>query len=344
MGGGALAETRGGGAMSKKNLPPTPAVEAISRLNLTGNVVPIRWCQELRTTGKKECRRVPNHAAIVILADIIYWYRGVEVRDEVTGRIIGLRRKFRADKLQVSYMHYIGLFGYSRSVIKRAVDFLVARKLVTREFRAVQTNQGMLSNVIFLEPIPAQIEAISAFPEAPRVVDAKTPHRLREDPLSVDGKTYTLDYRETSRENSQPPPSTPPKGGVHRATSCALPYILRFARKMKKRKIKKRKIKKRLAKASSLFVRGYPCSAPRDAQRRRQHERRASIPTSSDSCSHESRPTREGAAMMMKVSEPTADGLRAAAREYWLHPSPESWARFQAAARVGADEVEKRPK
>nr|WP_232204056.1 hypothetical protein [Atopobium sp. oral taxon 810] len=36
----------------------------------------------------------------LILADIVYWYRVTEVRDEQSGEVVGMRKKFRADMLQ----------------------------------------------------------------------------------------------------------------------------------------------------------------------------------------------------------------------------------------------------
>jgi hypothetical protein len=194
--------------MKGKNLPLTTTVKKITEMNLTGNVIPIRWYQELRT-GKSRPR--PAHAAIQILADIIYWYRAAEVRDETSGRLIGLRRKFAADQLQVSYRRYEDLLGYSKSVIKRAFDFLVESKLIHREFRIIRTTHGPVSNVMFVEPIPAKIKQISVIQGTPGSVYATPSKRIRKEGSSKYARTYTRDYTETSRESSVPLPS--PQGG-----------------------------------------------------------------------------------------------------------------------------------
>ena len=69
-------------------------VDQMSRLQISGNVIPVSWYKTIRKpTGK------PNLNAIIILADIVYWYRAVEIRDEMTGQLIGLRKKFHADLL-----------------------------------------------------------------------------------------------------------------------------------------------------------------------------------------------------------------------------------------------------
>lgn len=62
-------------------------VDCMSRLQISGNVIPVSWYKTIRKpTGK------PNLNAIIILADIVYWYRAVEIRDEMTGQLIGLRK------------------------------------------------------------------------------------------------------------------------------------------------------------------------------------------------------------------------------------------------------------
>ena len=54
-------------------------VDAMGSLNITGNIIPTIWYRTiLRENGK------PYLLAIAILADIVYWYRPVEVRDPAT--------------------------------------------------------------------------------------------------------------------------------------------------------------------------------------------------------------------------------------------------------------------
>ena len=55
------------------------AVDRMGKLQITGNIIPVAWYQTIRKeTGK------PNLNAIIILADIVYWYRPIEVRDEAS--------------------------------------------------------------------------------------------------------------------------------------------------------------------------------------------------------------------------------------------------------------------
>ncbi len=74
------------------------AVDAMDRIRITGNVIPESWYKEiLRDNGK------PYLLAIILLSEIVYWYRPTEDRDESSGCVVGLSKKFRGDLLQKSY-------------------------------------------------------------------------------------------------------------------------------------------------------------------------------------------------------------------------------------------------
>ena len=61
----------------------TPTVLAIEQMDLSGNMIPPSWYQQIKTdTGKTAL------LAINILADVVYWYRPTICRDEETGLII----------------------------------------------------------------------------------------------------------------------------------------------------------------------------------------------------------------------------------------------------------------
>ena len=134
-------------------------VEAIGRLHLRGNILPFSWLQHpLLCSDKGKV----NLNAAVILSDVVYWYRPQEIRDEATGKITELRRKFRADKLQKSYQAWADQFGLTKRQVKDAVAFLRKRGLITTEFRHIVTDSGLaLSNVLYVEPVVSKIETIT---------------------------------------------------------------------------------------------------------------------------------------------------------------------------------------
>ena len=65
-------------------------VNRMCRLQFTGNVIPSTWYHTIKKeTGK------PNLNAIIILADIVYWYRPMEIRDEATVSCVDSKRNSR---------------------------------------------------------------------------------------------------------------------------------------------------------------------------------------------------------------------------------------------------------
>lgn len=131
-------------------------VTKISEINLKGNILPCGWVKNLTLKNGK-----PDLNAAVLLADIFYWYTPTTIRDEETGEITGQKNKFRADKMQRSYTQWSELFGLSKKQVRDALSRLEDRGLITIEFRTIKTPNGTsLSNVMFLEPVPEEIEKL----------------------------------------------------------------------------------------------------------------------------------------------------------------------------------------
>lgn len=59
-------------------------VDAMGSTNISGNIIPAIWYKTITKENGK-----PYPLAIVILTDIVYWYRPSEVRDQGTGHILG---------------------------------------------------------------------------------------------------------------------------------------------------------------------------------------------------------------------------------------------------------------
>ena len=120
-------------------------VNRMCRLQFTGNVIPSTWYHTIKKeTGK------PNLNAIIILADIVYWYRPVEIRDEATGQLCGFKKKFQADILQRNYQQLADQFGITKRDAVNAIVELEKLGVVTRVFRTVNIKGQLYSNVMFL--------------------------------------------------------------------------------------------------------------------------------------------------------------------------------------------------
>jgi len=129
----------------------------IGQLNFQGNIIDDGWIKNLTYENGK-----PNMNAIMILSEIVYWYRPVIEKDELTGRILGVKKKFKSDMLQKSYQALADRFGISKRQAKAACDYLKDRGLIRIEFRDIVKDGHILNNVMFVEPIPEKIKEISS--------------------------------------------------------------------------------------------------------------------------------------------------------------------------------------
>ncbi len=125
-------------------------VDQMGGIAISGNIVPQEWYKSIvKENGK------PHLLAITILADIVYWYRPSEERDERTGEVIGWRKKFKGDILQKSYQQYANLYGESKRVVKAAMDLLEKNGVIKRHFMNVSLGEGsLICNQMFISLDP----------------------------------------------------------------------------------------------------------------------------------------------------------------------------------------------
>lgn len=134
-------------------------VDRLSRIQITGNVIPSAWYRTIRKeTGK------PYLNAIVILSDIVYWYRAAEVRDEGSGQLLGYKKKFKADLLQRSYAQLAEQFGISKRDATNAIVELEKLGVIKRVFRTLTVNGQAVPNVLFLS-LDVEVLEYLTFPE-----------------------------------------------------------------------------------------------------------------------------------------------------------------------------------
>lgn len=185
-------------------------VQEIGQMNFQGNIVPMSWFEHIKTEAGK-----PDSIGILMLSDIVYWYRPTIVRDEATGKILKYEKKFKADKLQKSYEQIAEQFGYSKTQVRRALRRLEAQGLITLEFRNITTSGGLkLTNVLYIEPVPARIAEITyanmlseqtekhARKYTPPDKFVNTSRQKCQDPLDKNVETYTETTTEITTENT----------------------------------------------------------------------------------------------------------------------------------------------
>ncbi len=123
-----------------------PTVEAIGKMNFSGNIIPNSWFQTLCDKSGH-----PYMNAIVILADIRYWYTPTEIRDEESGRTIGFKKKFKADALQRSRNKFAEQFGLSLKQVDGALDYLQECGIIRKEIRNdVNFNGRKVGNTLYI--------------------------------------------------------------------------------------------------------------------------------------------------------------------------------------------------
>lgn len=150
--------------------PMTPAVQAVSQLQISGNVIPHVWYQrtEFRTASNR-----PDRDMITTLADILYWYRPREVRDEETGLFVRYERKFVKDMLQYDYARRAAVFGMSKRQMQEACTKLSRAGLIRIEYRTEAYRGKAYSNIVYIEPVAEVIKATLTAPNAESVEKGK---------------------------------------------------------------------------------------------------------------------------------------------------------------------------
>lgn len=127
-------------------------VDEISVLHI--NSIPETWYHTIKRNNQ------PHAMAILILWDLVYWYKWTEVRDEVSGLVIGYKKKFKADLLQRSYEAISNKFGISKRQATDIIVFLEKLGAVKRVFRNIKVANTTLSNVLFIELVPNVIKEL----------------------------------------------------------------------------------------------------------------------------------------------------------------------------------------
>lgn len=198
-------------------------VDMVGRISITGNIIPQIWYKTITHPSGK-----PYLEAIVILSDIVYWYRPTEVRDERTGEVIAYRKKFKADLLQRSYADLAQQFGISKREATNAVVALEKIGVVRRHLRTIDVNGTKTANVLFLELVPKALLALTCGEVTPITFKSDTSHFQKGDisrsevtPLTFKSETNTENTTENTTETSTrdrastPAKATPEKKGTY---------------------------------------------------------------------------------------------------------------------------------
>lgn len=120
-------------------------ITRMSKLKLEGNVIDNGWLENLKLKSGKT-----DMIGIMILSEIVYWYRPTIIRDEDTGEVLGLKKKYKADKLQKSYQSLADRFGFTKDQARDAIKRLKEFGIIDIEFRTIETPLQAINNVMFI--------------------------------------------------------------------------------------------------------------------------------------------------------------------------------------------------
>lgn len=171
-----------------------------------GNYIPLSWHKTItRENGK------PYPTAIMILSDIVYWYRPREVRDESTGFVIRAEKKFKADFLQRSYQQLADLFGYSKREVTNAVVALEKLGVIKRHFRNAVINGMTVNNILYIELIPEKLFELTYLKEeqgqlskvTPITLESDSPHFEKCTPPTLESETNTYNTTKITTDNKE---------------------------------------------------------------------------------------------------------------------------------------------
>lgn len=159
-------------------------VDEVSEMNFSGNVVPLTWFKTMLGESGK-----PMLLAIDLLADIVYWYRPKEIRDEGTGDLIGFQKRFKADLLQRSYRQIEQRFGVTKKQARTALDYLCKIGVIRKHLRNELTSDGTpLHNNMYLELVPEKLKELT-YPQFDDDVPLREPPSANEDTRVVTCRT-----------------------------------------------------------------------------------------------------------------------------------------------------------
>ena len=119
-------------------------VDKVGMINLEGNIIPHAWYQHFKMPNGK-----PDLNSMIILSEIVYWYRPTTLRDETSGKVIGIKKRFKADLLQRSYDSFAEQFGLTKRQVKESIDRLCVHGVIWREFRTLKADI-VLNNVLYI--------------------------------------------------------------------------------------------------------------------------------------------------------------------------------------------------
>ena len=187
-----------------------PEVELIGQINFHGDGVftPNNWYHNIRRDNGKAYIE-----AVVLLGDIVSWYLPIYERDEVTGKTLSIKKKFKSDKLQRTYDSFAEHYAMTKDQARNALKKLADMDLIDLDFRTVDTGSQRLGNVLFVGVNPARIkeltftlsaqEPIGAMPTETDSYQQENRQLSSQEPIAMPSETQTNTDQSTDQSTDQ---------------------------------------------------------------------------------------------------------------------------------------------
>lgn len=134
-----------------------PIVDEVGGMKIIGNIIPKEWYKLIKRSNGKA-----HLLAIIILAEILYWYRPKEKVSNEDGSVTYERKFADCKYVRVNYEQLGEKFGVSRRQAAEAVEFLETTiKVLKRHLITIKGPNGLLPNVVHIELFPKRLKELT---------------------------------------------------------------------------------------------------------------------------------------------------------------------------------------
>jgi len=200
-----------------KDLPAE--VHEMGQMHFEGNIVPEMWYNNIKfeKSGKVDL------VSITLLSEICYWYRPTYLRDENSGKVVAVKKKFKADALQKSKKSLADKFGFTERQVKDSLERLESMGFIHRDYRTIVTSQGIrMSNILFIKIFPKKIQQ-ATFEEIDTYdVETSDPQRSNVTRPTFQRQAHLYTTKNTTKTTTKKTPPNPQKGEADKSAKSEI--------------------------------------------------------------------------------------------------------------------------
>lgn len=111
--------------MAKQNTEKGFALESelvrkLGTMHISGDIIPPQFFDVIRFPATDKTASKPDLSAILILSNLIYWFRPIRPEDPQTGKPLAWRQRFKGEWLERDLMFWVEKFGLTKRQVKDA--------------------------------------------------------------------------------------------------------------------------------------------------------------------------------------------------------------------------------